>query len=87
MTLKRQAACIKVLGMVVVALTQICWAITPLILTAIFVITCIFWEKPFSKEHFGEVHYPDWVHGVGWFLILVVALQVTNQFLLIKVQF
>ena len=57
-------------------ITQICWAITPLILTAIFVITCILWEKPVSKEFSGEVHYPDWVHGVGWFLILIVALQV-----------
>jgi len=57
-------------------ITQICWAITPLILTAIFVITCILWEKPVSKEFSGEVHYPDWVHGVGWFLILIVALQI-----------
>merc|ERR1711935_847647 len=64
-------------------ITQICWAITPLILTAIFAITCILWEKPFTKEYSGtfskdplEVHYPDWVHGVGWFLILIVALQI-----------
>ena len=54
-------------------ITQICWSITPIILTAIFAITCVYWETPIYK---GNVHYPDWVHGVGWFLILVVALQV-----------
>ena len=56
-------------------ITQICWSITPIILTAIFAITCVYWETPIYK---GNVHYPDWVHGVGWFLILVVALQVCN---------
>ena len=56
-------------------ITQICWSITPIILTAIFAITCAYWETPIYK---GNVHYPDWVHGVGWFLILVVALQVCN---------
>lgn len=54
-------------------ITQICWSITPIILTAIFAITCVYWETPIYK---GNVHYPDWVHGVGWFLILVVALQI-----------
>ena len=41
--------------------TQVCWAITPLILTAIFVISCYEWENPFTKLHSYNVYYPDWV--------------------------
>ena len=57
------------------AITQICWSIIPIILSAIFAIACYYWETPQQ----GNVHYPEWIHGVGWFLILVVALQVCNH--------
>ena len=59
-------------------LIKICWSITPILLTAIFAIACWFWTPPTYKDStHGEVHYPEWAHGVGWFLTLIVALQVT----------
>lgn len=58
-------------------LIKIFWAITPLLLTAIFAIACWFWTPPtFKDSTHGEIHYPTWAHGVGWFLTLIVALQV-----------
>lgn len=58
-------------------LIKIFWAITPLLLTAIFAFACWFWTPPtFKDSTHGEIHYPTWAHGVGWFLTLIVALQV-----------
>ena len=52
---------------------QICWAITPLILIVIFGFTIYHWTPP---TYGGVVFYPDWAHGIGWFLTLIVALQI-----------
>jgi len=52
---------------------QICWAVTPVILIAIFGIAIYFWDPP---TYGGVIHYPGWAHGIGWFLTLVVALQI-----------
>jgi len=55
-----------------------CWSITPIVLTAIFVIGCVYWEDPkyggvSAKD---SVSYPVYVHGIGWFLTLLVAVQI-----------
>jgi len=43
-------------------------------LTVIFGIALYFWEEPSYGN--GLVFYPKWAHGIGWFLTLIVALQV-----------
>merc|ERR1712223_2238814 len=54
---------------------KFCWAITPLILAAIFIIGCIEWEQPtFDTEK--TVTYPPYVHYIGWCLTLVVGVQI-----------
>lgn len=56
---------------------KICWAITPILLTAIFAIAAFYWTPPTYKDSLhGEVHYPVWAHSVGWFLTLLVGLQI-----------
>ena len=61
-------------------LIKICWSITPIILTVIFGIACWFWKHPTYKDTIhGEVHYPEWAHGLGWFLTLIVALQASEM--------
>ena len=52
---------------------QICWAIIPVILIVIFGVTIYHWVPP---TYGGVVFYPDWAHGIGWFLTLIVALQI-----------
>ena len=52
---------------------QVCWAITPIILISIFVINIYFWVPP---TYAGTIFYPDWAHGIGWFLMLFVAAQI-----------
>ncbi len=53
------------------------WAMIPVWLVAIFAIACYYWTDPTYKDSIhGEVHYPEWAHYVGWFLTLVVAVQV-----------
>ena len=54
------------------------WIMIPIFLSAIFAIACYFWEAPTYKDKLhGEVHYPEWAHYVGWFLTLIVAVQVS----------
>lgn len=52
---------------------QICWACIPLLLTLIFGISIYFWTQP---SYAGTVFYPNWAHGVGWFLTILVAIQI-----------
>ena len=54
-------------------LTQICWSITPILLSVILAITCYYWKEPTYND---VIHYPEWIHGIGWFLTLIGALQV-----------
>ncbi len=53
---------------------KFCWSITPVILTAIFVLAAVDWKTPSYGG--GAVHYTDWVHYVGWALTLLVTLQI-----------
>lgn len=58
-------------------LLRICWSLIPILLIAIFAISIYFWEVPTYKSSVhGDIHYPEWAHGIGWFLVLIVALQV-----------
>ena len=49
------------------------WALAPLFLVALLALLCYTWEPP---NYANTIEYPQWAHGVGWFLILVVAIQV-----------
>ena len=49
------------------------WALLPLFLVTILALACYSWENP---SYHSTVLYPEWAHGVGWFLTLVVVLQV-----------
>ena len=40
---------------------------------AIFGISIYFWVKP---SYGGVIFYPDWAHGIGWFLTALVAIQI-----------
>lgn len=53
---------------------KICWSITPVILTAIFVLAAVDWTSPTYGD--GAVHYSTWAHYVGWALFLLVTLQI-----------
>jgi hypothetical protein len=39
----------------------------------VFAINLYFWDPP---SYGGEIFYPDWAHGIGWFLMVLVASQV-----------
>ena len=54
---------------------KICWFITPVVLAVIFGYSCVTWEVPVPSE---GVQYPDWAHWVGWALVLIVVVQVSN---------
>jgi len=52
---------------------KVCWVvICPLLLTCIFVAACIAWTPP----SYGDIKYPDWAHGIGWFLVVISVAQV-----------
>ena len=55
---------------------KVTWSITPVILAVIFGLACWFWTAPVYTYGGGVVHYSHWAHGVGWFLTLLVALQI-----------
>jgi len=55
---------------------KVCWSITPVILTAIFVIAMWDWTPPHYEGSQENIYYPDWAHQIGWFLTLVTALQI-----------
>jgi hypothetical protein len=52
---------------------QFGWAVTPALLITIFGISIYFWVKP---SYGGVIFYPDWAHGIGWFLTIIAAIQV-----------
>jgi len=50
-----------------------CWAFfSPAILAIIFIAAAASWQKP----SYGEVQYPDWLHGIGWALTLLSLVQI-----------
>ena len=53
---------------------RILWAIIPVVLIILFASACFFWESP-SYNH-GKIHYSDWAHSVGWFLTILVCVQI-----------
>ena len=57
---------------------KVCWSITPVILTAIFVIAIIppYYEAPTYQGSQETIYYPEWAHHIGWFLTLVSAMQI-----------
>ena len=55
---------------------KVCWSVTPVILTAIFVIAMWDWSPPHYEGSQEKIYYPDWAHHIGWFLTLVTALQI-----------
>ena len=55
---------------------KVCWSVTPVILTAIFVIAMWDWTPPHYEGSQENIYYPDWAHHIGWFLTLVTALQI-----------
>ena len=73
---------------------KFCWSITPIILTAIFVIACFHWTVPaYGASPDSEqwpvdtVFYPDWIHYVGWFLTILVAAQIPVAAVVMMVYF
>jgi len=56
-----------------------CWVvISPVLLTVILVAALIDWTKP----SYGNIQYPEWAHGIGWFLLALSVLQIPAWFLL-----
>ncbi len=53
-----------------------CWSITPVLLTAIFVIACFYWSTPTYSGGQVLYWYSEEAHSVGWGLTLLVALQI-----------
>jgi len=50
-----------------------CWTVfSPAILVIIFLAAAASWEKP----SYGEIQYPDWLHGIGWALALLSVVQI-----------
>ena len=63
-----------------VILWKVLWALTPLGLIALLVLSSYAWQEPTYKSFNGEgVAYPHWAHGIGWSLTLIVAIQVRFQ--------
>jgi len=55
-----------------------CWAfLAPALLAVIFVASCVFWRPP----TYGAVHYPAWLHAIGWCLFALSVLQIPLWFL------
>lgn len=52
---------------------KILWALIPIFLLIIVIISVIVWEKP---KYQGTISYPEWAHGIGIFLVLITAAQV-----------
>ena len=60
-----------------VILWKVLWALAPLGLIALLVLSSYAWQEPTYKSFNGEgVAYPHWAHGIGWSLTLIVAIQV-----------
>lgn len=52
---------------------KILWALIPIFLTVIVIISLVSWKKP---KYQGVISYPEWAHGIGIFLVLITAAQV-----------
>lgn len=64
---------------------RVCWLVTPLVLALIFAVACANWTAPTYGD--GTYHYSHWAHSVGWFLTLVVALQIPLAALIVLIVF
>ena len=64
-------SCSVVSHVVVVTL----WYIIPLFLITILVLSLITFNPSTFGAGEGAVHYPDWVHAIGYFLVVVAAAQ------------
>jgi solute carrier family 6 amino acid transporter-like protein 5/7/9/14 len=52
------------------------WVIIPLLLALILGLSLYSFEAPHAKSSLGPIYYPDYVAGIGYFLIVVVVAQV-----------
>jgi len=51
----------------------IIWTIIPLLLMVILGVSLSNWKQP---VYAGIIKYPDWIHGIGYFLILIAVAQI-----------
>jgi len=51
----------------------ILWIIIPFLLIIILGVSLSEWEQPLYA---GTIKYPDWIHGIGYFLILIAVAQI-----------
>lgn len=52
------------------------WVVIPFLLSLILGFSLYSFEAPKAKNSLGDVLYPDWVHGIGIFLIIIVVVQI-----------
>ena len=48
------------------------WYIIPILLILILILSMFTFSPPMYA---GHIHYPDWAHGVGYFLVAIAAAQ------------
>jgi len=51
----------------------IIWTLIPILLILIQSVSLANWEQP---DYADKIKYPDWIHGIGYFLILIAAAQI-----------
>jgi len=51
----------------------IIWTLIPILLILILGVSLANWEQP---DYADKIKYPDWIHGIGYFLILIAAAQI-----------
>jgi solute carrier family 6 amino acid transporter-like protein 5/7/9/14 len=49
------------------------WTLIPILLILILGVSLANWEQP---DYADKIKYPDWIHGIGYFLILIAAAQI-----------
>jgi len=49
------------------------WTLIPVLLIVILGVSLANWEQP---DYANQIKYPDWIHGIGYFLILIAAAQI-----------
>ena len=55
---------------------KILWVMVPILLTVILGLSLSQFSPPSNSDTDGKLYFPDWIHGVGIFLILVVVAQI-----------
>jgi len=55
---------------------KVLWVLVPIVLSVILALSLYAFEAPKAVNSLGFIYYPDWVHGIGIFLILVVVVQI-----------